>query len=142
VQAAKLGYTNLYVYGEGMPVWEEQNYPMVKGPGYEAKIETNLIIPAQLHNLLKANKAEVVVVDVRDKYEYDEGHIPGAIYIPAATFAAGSGVLDKKKKIVVYCNAGGRSYKAYRKLMQLGYKNIYQALFTDWKTAGLPVEKK
>jgi hypothetical protein len=30
---------------------------------------------------------------------------------------------------------------AYRKLMRMEYKNIHQALFSDWKEAGMPVEK-
>lgn len=47
----------------------------------------------------------------------------------------------KGKKIIVYCNAGSRSYTAYRKLMRMEYKNIYQSLFADWKEAGLEVKK-
>jgi rhodanese-related sulfurtransferase len=43
------------------------------------------------------------------------------------------------KKIVLYCNAGGRSYGAYKKLLQLGYKNMCQAIFASWKEADLPV---
>ncbi len=81
-------------------------------------------------------------MDVRDAYEYTEGHIPGAINIPVVSFAAQSGVLDKKKTIIVYCNAGGRSYKAYRKLMKLGYKHIFQTLFADWKEAGYTIAAK
>jgi hypothetical protein len=41
-----------------------------------------------------------------------------------------------------YCNSGGRSYNAYRKLMKLGYKNINQSIFADWKEQGLPIESK
>jgi rhodanese-related sulfurtransferase len=65
----------------------------------------------------------------------------GSINIPVASFASQSDILDKKKKIIVYCNSGGRSYNAYRKLMKLSYKDISQAIFADWKDAGLPVEK-
>jgi rhodanese-related sulfurtransferase len=65
--------------------------------------------------------------------------MPGAINCPLKDFALQSAVIDKKKKVIVYCNAGGRSYKAYRKLMRLGYKDIAQALFADWKEEGLPV---
>jgi len=50
-------------------------------------------------------------------------------------------VLEKEKKIVVYCNSRGRSYNAYRKLTKLGYPNISQAIFADWQESGLPVEK-
>jgi len=52
---------------------------------------------------------------VRDASEFKEGHIPTAINIPSETFAAGSGVLPKEKKIIVYCNTGSRSYLAYKK---------------------------
>ena len=85
-------------------------------------------------------KDSVKVVDVSDPEEFAEGHIPGAINLPLKNFAFGSGVPDKKKKIIVYCSSGGRGYGVYRKLMKLGYMNIYQAIFADWTDAGLPVQ--
>ncbi len=130
-----MGYENLFLYAEGMPVWEEFEYPSVKGPGYEAKVETVKIMPQDLNALITSGADDFVIVDVRDGSEYDEGHIPGAINIPVAAFASGSGVLDKKKRIIVYCNAGERSNKAYRKLIKLGYKKIFQSIFADWKQA-------
>jgi len=139
-KVVKFGYTNVWVYAEGMPVWEERGYPFYKGADYEKKIETTIITPRDLEKIMAANPASVTVVDVRDPGEFTEGHIPGAMNLPLENFASGSGVLDKKKKIVVYCNSGGRSYGAYRKLMKLGYKDIAQAIFADWKEAGLPVE--
>ncbi|MCK9391859.1 MAG: rhodanese-like domain-containing protein, partial [Syntrophales bacterium] len=84
---------------------------------------------------------DFVGVDVRDASQFREGHIPGAINIPSETFAAGSGVLPKEKKIIVYCNTGSRSYLAYKKLIQLAYPNIFQTLLADWKDMGLAVEK-
>jgi len=91
--------------------------------------------------LIAQNKQDFVVVDVRDPSEFKEGHIPGAINIPSETFAAGSGVLSKERKIIVYCNTGSRSYLAYKKLIQLAYPDIRQALLASWKEAGLAVEK-
>lgn len=140
-KAMESGYGNLYVYAEGMPVWEEKGMPIYTGPDYEKRIETTIIIPAELNDLLKNGTATYTVVDVRDEEEFAEGHIPGAINIPVASFASRSDVLDKKKKIIVYCNSGGRSYNAYRKLMKLSYKDINQAIFADWKEAGLPVRQ-
>lgn len=136
-----MGYPCVLVYEEGMPVWEETGYPIVKGPHYEARIETAKMPPAKLNRLINSGKDDFVVVDVRDASEYAEGHIPGAINIPVAFFASRSDKLDKKKTIIVYCNAGNRSYKAYRKLKALGYKKYYQALFADWKEAGYSIEK-
>ena len=139
LQASKLGYENIIVFAEGMPVWEEKGYEFYKSAGYEERIETTKLLPKDLQALMAANPDKVVVVDVRDPEEYGEGHMPGAINIPLARFAEGSGALDKKKRVVVYCNSGGRSYGAYRKLMRLGYKDIAQAIFADWKDQGLPV---
>ena len=98
-------------------------------------------VRAALDKLLNSGTDNFTVVDVRDRDEFAAGHIPAAINIPLASFAAKSTVLDKKKRIIVYCNSGGRSYDAYRKLMKLGYKNIDQAIFADWKAAGLPVSR-
>jgi len=138
-RAMELGYTNVFVYAEGMPVWEEKGLPIYAGPNYEERIETTKISPADLDALIKSGADTFQLVDVRDPEEFAEGRIPGAINIPVAIFASQSEVLDKKKRIIVYCNSGGRSYNAYRKLMKLGYEEINQAIFADWKEAGLPV---
>jgi rhodanese-related sulfurtransferase len=135
----QLGYTNLLIYREGIPVWEERNLPLVTGPAYGRKIETTRLKPTELDALIKASKDDYILVDVRDETEFREGHIPTAINIPAEAFATKSGILPKEKKIVVYCNTGSRSYLAYKKLIGLAYPKIYQALFADWKEAGLPV---
>jgi rhodanese-related sulfurtransferase len=139
-RAVEIGYTNVWVYAEGMPVWEERGYQFYKGADYEKKIETTKIAPQDLKKIMDEKPESLTLVDVRDPEEFVEGHIPGAVNLPLNNFASGSGMLDKKKKIIVYCNSGGRSYGAYRKLMKLGYKDIAQAIFADWKEAGLPVE--
>jgi rhodanese-related sulfurtransferase len=136
-----MGYKQVFVYAEGMPVWEEKGMPIYAGPDYEKRIETSKLSPAELNKLIQSKADTFTVVDVRDKEEFSKGHVPGAINIPSPTFASQSGVLDKEKQIIVYCNGGGRSYNAYRKLMKLGYKDIRQILFFDWQEAGLPVEK-
>lgn len=139
-KAIQLGYSNIWVYAEGMPVWEEMGYSFYRGEDYEKKIETTKVGPLELKKIMDTDPGSITVVDVRDPEEFAEGHIPGAINLPLKNFAFGSGVLDKKNKIVVYCNSGGRSYGAYIKLMKLGYKDINQAIFADWKEAALPVQ--
>ena len=139
--ARSLGYTDITIYADGMPVWEEKGFPLYTGPDYDKKVQTSMIKPAVVKALLDSAPQTLTVVDVRDQKEFAEGHVPGAINIPVETFAAGSGVLDKAKQIIVYCNSGGRSYNAYRKLQKLAYPNIAQMLFTDWQSDGLPVSK-
>lgn len=140
-KAEAAGYRNLAIYAEGFPVWEEKGFAIVAGPEHAKKIETAKLKPAELKLLLDAKSKDIVIVDVRDESEFKEGHIPTAINIPVETFALRSEVLPKEKKIAVYCNTGGRSYNAYRKLMKLAYPNIHQTTFAEWKEAGMPVER-
>ena len=140
-KAEVAGYTNLLIYAEGFPVWEERGLAIVAGPEHAKKIETTKVKPAELKQLLEGSSADIVIVDVRDETEFKEGRIPTAINIPVETFALHSEVLPKEKKIIVYCNTGGRSYNTYRKLMNLAYPSIAQTTFAEWKEAGMPVEK-
>jgi rhodanese-related sulfurtransferase len=138
-RAAEAGYTHIQVFAQGMPVWEEMNYPIVAGPDYEKKIETTKVSPQELKEMIDAGLDDFTLVDVRDPAEFNASHIPGAINIPVATFASRSDQLDKNKKIIVYCNSGNRSYLGYRKLQKLAYEKTYQALFADWQAAGMEV---
>jgi rhodanese-related sulfurtransferase/transglutaminase-like putative cysteine protease len=139
-KALSMGYENVLVYDEGMPVWEENGLPIYAGPDYEKRIETTKITAAKLNAFITSGAHTFQLVDVRDAEEFAAGHIPGSINIPLAGFASQSAVLDKNKTIIVYCNSGGRSYNAYRKLMKLGYETMNQAIFADWKEQGFPVE--
>lgn len=140
LKAEAAGYTNIMLYPDGFPVWEEKALPIKPGPAYGKKVEAAKLTPADVDKLIREGKQDYVLVDVRDDMEFDEGHIPTALNIPAEQFATRSGVLPKEKKIIVYCNTGSRSYLAYRKLIKLAYPSIYQALYDDWKSAKLPVE--
>lgn len=141
LKAKGAGFSNILIYGEGFPVWEEKGMPVVAGPDYAKKVATSKLSSVELEKMLREKKDSYVLVDVRDEFEFAEGHIAGAINIPAETFASKSGVLPKDKAIIVYCNSGGRSYMAYRKLQKLAYPTIYQAIFSEWKDAGFPVVK-
>lgn len=57
-----------------------------------------------------------------------------------AVLASRSKTLDKDKKIVIYCNSGGRIDNAYRKLTKMAYRDIYQPILAKWKEAELPVD--
>ena len=140
-KARAAGFSNLLIYSEGFPVWEEKGMPIVSGPDYAKTIATTKLTAAELAKLLKEKKDAYVLVDVRDEFEFAEGHIEGAINIPSEVFAAKSGVLPKEKGIIVYCNTGGRGYMAYRKLMKLAYPSIFQTTLAEWKEAGFPVVK-
>lgn len=70
---------------------------------------------------------KVVILDVRTAAEYNAGHIPDAILIPNESIAASKPELlpDLDAEILVYCRSGNRSAQAAKKLIALGYTNVY-----------------
>lgn len=138
-RALALGYRNVTLFPEGMPVWEEKGFPFFTGPGYSKRVKTVRITPLELWESIASDPDSFQVIDVCDKEEFAAEHIPGAINLPLASFATGSGIIDKQHNAVVYCKSGGRSHAAYKKLMDLDYKRIYQLVLDDWKAAGLPL---
>ena len=76
-----------------------------------------------------------VILDVRTKEEYDQGHIPGAIVISHEEIAekAEEVLTDKDQLILVYCRSGRRSKLAAEALVELGYTNIKEfGGIIDW----------
>lgn len=68
----------------------------------------------------------VVFVDVRDKWEYDEEHIRNSVNIPLHEIGARIGELKKiDGPVVIYCRSGNRSGVALNLLKQAGLKNVY-----------------
>ena len=96
--------------------------------------EYRKITAAEAYAMMTEN--EVVVVDVRTKSEYDEGHIKNAILIPNETIGDNmpSELPDKDAVILLYCRSGRRSREAAYKLLSLGYKNVYDfGGINDWE---------
>ncbi len=75
----------------------------------------------KMKELLTSSKA--VLLDVRSKEEYDEGHLEKAENRPLTKIDELK--LDKKTPIIVYCKSGFRSNEAAKMLLDMGYKNIY-----------------
>ena len=81
---------------------------------------------------------EHIVLDTREKDEFDEGHIPGAILIPYTEIEnkAEEMIPDKDKLILVYCRSGRRSKIAAESLAKLGYTNVKEfGGIIDWAGA-------
>ena len=72
---------------------------------------------------------EVIVLDVREKDEFDAGHIPGAVLLPVGTVSgetAAAVIPELNSVVLVYCRSGNRSRTASSALAELGYTNIYE----------------
>ena len=66
-----------------------------------------------------------VLIDVREKWEWDITHIPGSIHIPLKDIATRNDELDQNRAIAVICHHGGRSAKAVAFLLQHGFSAVY-----------------
>ena len=70
---------------------------------------------------------DVIILDVRETYEFSSGHIEKAVNLPLGNVQNGISKVtsDKDKTVLVYCQSGARSASATRALQSLGYKNAY-----------------
>ena len=86
---------------------------------------------------------EIVVLDVREKDEWRQGHLPGAMHIPRGflEMQSGSRLPDKNAKIVTICASGIRSAFAAKALQELGYSHVESANpgYNQWKDQGYPI---
>ena len=76
----------------------------------------------------RQNGANPLLIDVRTKREWDQGHLEGAIHkdwYREDEFTGFMEQTDKSRDIYVYCAVGGRSHYAAQKLVSMGFKKVY-----------------
>jgi len=87
------------------------------------------------------NKENGLVLDVRPKNEYSEGHIAGALNIPVQSFETRQAELEKHKErpIIVVCNYGQSAGGIAKKLLAQGY-NVCRLRggMVEWSGSNLP----
>jgi len=93
----------------------------------------------------KSKSGEALIIDVREKDEWDEEHIPGATHLSRGTIELDieEKVPDTNAMIICHCGGGGRSALVAESLQKMGYKNVLSMAggFKAWKNAGLPTTK-
>jgi molybdopterin/thiamine biosynthesis adenylyltransferase/rhodanese-related sulfurtransferase len=106
------------------------------------KEEIEEISTIEAHTRLESS-AGPLFVDVREVDEWEEGHIPGALYTGRGRLEQRiEGLVpDKTRALVVYCSAGNRSAFAAKALGEMGYENVANLAggFSDWKRNGFEV---
>ena len=72
--------------------------------------------------------SEIVYVDVREIFEWDDGHVENAIHVRLSDIMSGKvSKIPKDKRLAIYCRSGNRSATAVEKLKSLGYSDLYDA---------------
>ena len=80
-----------------------------------------------MEELKQKQQNGAIIIDVRSAQEYNEGHLNYAKNIP--DYKINNNIVNiiqnKNQEIVLYCESGTRSKKAYKKLTKYGYTNVY-----------------
>ncbi len=91
------------------------------------------------------NGARPQLIDVREKFEFDEGHIRGAKNVPIRDLPRqlDSLALDYGRPVVAICLTGHRSVPAYRLLKRKGFDEVYSLSggMISWRRLHLPTSR-
>ncbi len=88
------------------------------------------LLDEDLQTLLKAReegKADFVLIDVREPFEYEMAHIvPTDMLLPTSRFQEWFEEIQKlkDKNLIIYCRTGNRSYQVQQILKRYGFKNV------------------
>lgn len=116
----------------------------------EAWLTVPEIAPAQAQDRLARGEVDLLL-DVRERDEWEQGHLAGAVHAPrgllewyadpSSSAAKPEITSNPRARIVVYCSGGGRSLLAARTLQRMGYPNVTSigGGFEEWSAQGLPI---
>jgi glyoxylase-like metal-dependent hydrolase (beta-lactamase superfamily II)/rhodanese-related sulfurtransferase len=122
-----------YLHG-GMTVWRAEKRPV-------KRIE-RLSIDA-LHERSQADP-DLQILDVRERSEWDAGHIPGSVFVPYHDIHALPDELDPDRPIAALCASGQRSAVAASLLQRFGANAVLHVVdggVGTWERAGYPIER-
>ncbi len=121
-----------------------QDRPHLENEKFDTRV-TELLsfsVPVISVQDLKKNQSDYIVLDAREKEEFDISHIQGAKYIGYKKFNKKMMTdIPKDSKIVLYCSVGYRSEKIGKKLQKMGYtnvQNLFGSIF-EWVNQGYTV---
>ena len=133
---ASVGYDQVVGYVEGgMSAWSRAHLPVVS-------IALRQASPHDVAGLLADDSAgKPQLVDVREPWEWDQGHLPDAVHIPLYQLERRTHEVDQCRPVIAYCRAGTRSQTAASILAQLGHRVVYNLAggIESWRQAGYPV---
>ena len=118
-----------------------------------ARAQIKEVMPGELQQLLD-NESDLLLVDVRESSEHEQGHLQGAHLVPRGILEAAADLNYPKRDallsgarerpVVLYCATGGRSAMAALTLQMMGFTRVYSLAggFMKWQEEGLPVVRE
>jgi rhodanese-related sulfurtransferase len=135
---ARVGYEQVAGYlNESLDVWQALGLPITSGDVRDIEV-------GDLYKLLNsAQETPLLVLDVREHWEFRQGHVPGARLIPLGELQRRLSELDPAIPIAVICEHGYRSQSAATLLGQKGFATIYNVRggTSAWAMNRFPLER-
>ena len=148
-----------YSKWKSMGLENDQSIPEIQSKTHSVKLRPEILATSEYLESAKERK-DVILVDNRERLNYLEQHIPGAISLPYRTLASNDKILRTKEdmkrlldnrgitgdsEIITYCGSVGTlSGLAYYALKSVGLPNakLYVRSFKEWKNLSKPTEKQ
>ena len=89
----------------------------------QAKNEVEFLSVEKLKHKI-AKREDMVILDVRTRREYEEGHIERSMLIYIDELRDNLDKLKKDEQIIIYCETGYRAYLGLRILKNMGFKDV------------------
>jgi thiosulfate/3-mercaptopyruvate sulfurtransferase len=163
VTAEAYGHTDLHLLDGDFSSWmrahgTSSDAPDVEPVEYEVRDPENSPFVSREAVEAAMDDADSVLVDTRDDWEFEEGHIPGAVNLDwrelvddetrglksreeLAAILENYGVTSDRR-VVLYCNTARRISHTYVVLSSLGYEDLafYEGSLTEWEAVGGAIE--
>jgi len=115
-----------------------------------ARSRVSELSPGDVQQMMD-EREDLLVLDVRESSEHEQGHLPKAMLVPRGILEAAADpgypkhvpelVAARGRPIVTYCATGGRSAMAAAVLEMMGFGEVYSLAggITEWDKAGMPM---
>lgn len=117
------------MYAAGYPAWKKAvgAAPKAASMAVKAGGEEGTIDIATFEKIMQENPGSIMLIDVRDKDEFDKGSLKTAVNIPVDNLEDKIPSLPKGKPIVFICGTGARSGESYYMVQDVRpeLKNVY-----------------
>jgi rhodanese-related sulfurtransferase len=117
--------------------------PEQPNKGHEGRIPEITVREAWQRLASAGAVPDAVLIDVRESWEYAQGHAAGAVPLPLSELQARAGAVPRDRDVLLICQVGQRSMLAAWFLRQQGVERVFNVDGgTDaWQAAQLPVER-
>ncbi len=111
-------------------------------PAVEVQEVVNLPVDLEIETVNNLRQRDdVYLLDVREDFEYAEGHIPNTTLVSLGTIPDSLDEIPRDKTVIVVCRSGNRSNQATQFLREQGFDNVHNMLggMNAWQQAGYDV---